>query len=227
MSDFRFRARQITLLLLWVGFIIYATAFAPAAQPNTLEMLQALVLGQWSEINPLIVALFNVMGLWPVIYAAIALVDGRTQSFPAWPFVVLSFGLGAFALLPYLALRQPYQREESQGTAPSSKLDGWVKRLEARWVGISVLVMALGLILFGFISGSWSEFVLEWQTDRFIHIMSLDFCALSLLFPCLLGDDIKRRETAPWPLGVLALLPLIGPAIYLTVRPPLLDKARS
>lgn len=228
MSDFRCRVRSVVLLVAWIGLIVYATAFAPPNQPNTLGLIQALMLGQWSEINPLIVALFNAMGLWPVIYAAVALVDGRRQSFPVWPFVVLSFGLGVFALLPYLALRQPYRPTDPQSIESSLILDGWVKRTESRWVGLSILLAGWGLILFGFLAGSWADFVTEWQTNRFIHIMSLDFCALSLLFPLLLGDDMKRRGIESWwPLGVVAIAPLIGPAFYLAVRPSLLDESSA
>ena len=224
MDRVRFRSKLVFLLLVWIGFSVYAAIFAPPSQPNTLELIQALVLGQWSDINPLIVALFNVMGLWPVIYAAIALVDGRSQSFPVWPLGVLSFGLGAFALLPYLAFRKPYQLTASPVVEPQSALEVWVKRVESRWVGISVLIAGIGLLLFGVLTGSWGDFITEWQTNRFIHIMSLDFCALTLLFPLLLGDDMKRRGmTQWWPWGVVAIAPLIGPAFYLCVRPPLLD----
>lgn len=231
MSDIRSTVRQISLFLVWIGFIVYATLWAPPAQPDTVDLLRDLVLGQWSDINPLIVALFNVMGLWPVLYASVALADGRSQSFPVWPFVVLSFGLGAFALLPYLALRKPYQPtsvptgvtpEVPTATLPAS--DPWIKRTESRWVGISVLIVGLGLILFGVLTGSWADFWAEWQTRRFINIMSLDFCALTLLFPLLLGDDMKRRGVShPWPLAATALLPLVGPALYLCIRPRLAE----
>ena len=58
----------------------------------------------------MVVVLFNLMGLWPVVYASLALSDGRDQAVSAWPFVVGSFGLGAFALMPYLALREQIGR---------------------------------------------------------------------------------------------------------------------
>ncbi len=34
-------------------------------------------------------------------------IDGRGQKIRAWPFATGSFAVGAFALLPYLALREP------------------------------------------------------------------------------------------------------------------------
>ena len=208
--------RRVGLLLGWVGFIVYAIAFAPPDQSSTVELIEALVLGQWSQINPLIVALFNVMGLWPVIYAAVALADGRSQSFPVWPFVAASFGLGAFALLPYLALRQSSASFEGE-------LGRWIKLLESRWVAIGVFLFGTGLLGYGFIVGSWSDFVAQWQTSRFIHVMSLDFCVLSMLFPfTLLRDDMARRGLQQfWIWGLVAIAPFVGPALYLCLRPPL------
>lgn len=47
------------------------------------------------------------MGVWPLIYTALLVVDGQEQRFPAWPFAAFSFAVGAFALLPYFILRQP------------------------------------------------------------------------------------------------------------------------
>ena len=92
---------------LWLGFVGYAVLLAPADQPDTADLILRLSTGQWDGINPALIALFNAMGLWPVVYAALALVDGRGQRLWAWPFVVASFAVGAFALLPYLALRVP------------------------------------------------------------------------------------------------------------------------
>jgi hypothetical protein len=56
--------------------------------------------------------------------------------------------------------------------------------------------------------------------------MSLDFCLLCLLFPLLLPDDLARRglNDRRW-FWSISLVPLIGPAIYLAMRPPLLESA--
>lgn len=231
MPNARFRLRLVGLMLIWLGFIAYAVFQAPPAQPNTVAVIQALILGQWASINPLIVALFNIMGLWPVIYASVALLDGRSQSFPAWPFVAASFGLGAFALLPYLAFRRPYTAD-TKTLAAESLPQGmgrlWANRMESRWVGIAVTLIGAGFLLFGLLTGDWGDFVHQWQTSQFIHIMSLDFCALSLLFPCLLGDDMARRGlTQRWIWVAVAIAPFIGPALYLCLRPSLLNASST
>lgn len=207
--------RRLTLALVWVGFIAYAVVLAPPDQPETIALIQRLASGDWAEINPAIVALFNLMGLWPLVYAALLLVDGAGQRVWAWPFALGSFALGAFALLPYLVLRSPNPLAPS---TPSLVLRG----LESRGLGVLVLVGAIALMGYGLAAGDWPDFVAQWQTSRFIHVMSLDFCALWLLVPTLLGDDMARRGLKLGsPLTWLMVIPLIGAALYLTLRPTL------
>ncbi|MDB9315336.1 hypothetical protein PN462_19630 [Spirulina sp. CS-785/01] len=207
--------RRIGLTVLWVGFLIYAFGFAPPDSPETWTLIQRLSTGDWEGINPLIIALFNIMGVLPTLYLGIVLVDGRGQKIPAFPFAMASFAVGAFALLPYLILRQPNPDFPGE---PNRLL----KLLDSRGFGLFLLLVAVILLAFGLTQGNWADFVQQWQTSRFIHVMSLDFCLLSVLFPTLLGDDLARRGIQRgrifW--GV-TLLPLLGPLLYLSVRPPL------
>lgn len=205
--------------LLWIGFVAYAFLGAPPQQPNTMNLILALSTGQWQGINPLIIGLFNLMGIWPLIYSCLLLIDGRGQKIPAWPFAVASFGVGAFALLPYLALRNP--NPVWQGSK-----DGLLKILDSRWMGVGLTIAAIALLTYGLRAGDWSDFSRQWQTSRFIHVMSLDFVLLGLLCPVLLPDDFARRgiEGQPqwfWP---VVLVPLFGPLVYLSLRPPLPSK---
>ena len=64
-------------------------------------------------MNPVFFSLFNMMGVYPAVYAALLVPGGRSAGgLPAWPFITGSFFLGAFALLPYMAraIRAPYAR---------------------------------------------------------------------------------------------------------------------
>jgi hypothetical protein len=204
--------RKIGFWLIWIAFSTYAFVFAPPDSPETLTLITNLSTGKIAEINPLIVALFNIMGLWPIIYSCVLFADGRGQKIPAWLFAILSFGVGAFALLPYLALRQP--NPEFVGNKNT-----FLKVLDSRFTGIILTLGAAGLVAFGLTTGDWSDFISQWQTSRFIHVMSLDFCMLSLLFPALLGDDMARRgmhnSTVFW---AVTLVPLFGPLVYLCTR---------
>ncbi|RUR86734.1 DUF2834 domain-containing protein [Chlorogloeopsis fritschii PCC 9212] len=201
--------------LIWLGLIIYAFVFAPPNQPDTFELIKNLSTGQWQGINPLVISLFNIMGVWPLIYSAVIFIDGRGQKIPAWPFAALSFAVGAFALLPYLALREP-------NTQFSGQKNTFLKLLDSRWLGVVLTVSAAILVGYGLGQGDWANFVQQWQTSRFIHVMSLDFCLLCALFPALLGDDMVRRGLKnPQMFWLVALIPLFGALLYLCVRPPL------
>lgn len=215
--------------LLWLAFSLYAFIFAPdeVSSSATLDLIIRLSSGQWQGINPLIITLFNLMGIWPMIYACLALIDGVGQKISAWPFISVSFGVGAFALLPYLALRQP----NLSFTAVKSRL---IKILDSPWTGRVLLLATIALLSYGLTQGSlsanWRDFTAQWQTSRFIHVMSLDFCILCAVVTPLLRDDMAKRQmngqmnqhmssTALFWVG--ALVPLLGILLYLSVRSPL------
>jgi hypothetical protein len=205
--------RKIAFWVIWIAFTTYAFVFAPPDSPDTLTLITNLSTGNIAGINPLIVALFNIMGVWPLIYSCVLFADGRGQKIPAWVFATLSFGVGAFALLPYLALR------ESNPEFPGNKT-AFLKILDSRFTAIALTLGAIALVAFGLTKGEWSDFIQQWQTSRFIHVMSLDFCMLCLLFPALLGDDMARRgmqnnSAAFW---AVTLVPLFGPLAYLCAR---------
>jgi len=214
-----FQSRKVLFGGLWLGFLLYAILLAPPDAPDTLTLIQRLSAGDWEGLNPLIIALFNLMGIWPLVYCAVLFVDGRGQRIPAWPFAVGTFAFGAFLLLPYLALRH------LNPTFKGSKTIA-LRLWDSRWLALSfllgtIVLMGYGLGL-GISGGWWGDFVQQWQTSRFIHVMSLDFCLLTLLFPVLIEDDrlrrgVKRRD----PLWGLCLLPLVGACLYLVFRPSL------
>jgi uncharacterized membrane protein len=80
-------------------------------------------------------------------------------------------------------------------------------------------------MIFGFSQGNWQDFIQQWKSDRFIHVMSLDFCLLSLLFPLLVQDDLQRREMKKSLLFTgIAAVPLLGPLLYLSLRTHLPDE---
>ncbi|WP_448570454.1 DUF2834 domain-containing protein [Trichothermofontia sp.] len=209
--------RKIGFSLLWLGFTLYAFLLSPPNQPDTLALIQKIALGQFQGVNPLIVALFNLMGIWPMLYASVLLADGRGQKLPASPFVALTFGLGAFALLPYLAFRQP--NPIFQG--PRDRL---LRFWDSRSLAIGLTLGTLVLLAYGLSQGDWADFAQQWQTNRFIHVMSLDFCLLTLLFPAIVPDDMARRQFyQPRLFWLVSGVPLLGPLAYLILRPPLPD----
>lgn len=207
--------RKIIFGGIWLGFLLYATFFAPPDQPDTLELIKNLSTGNLTGINPLIISLFNLMGIWPIIYTCVLLADGRGQKIRAGIFVALSYAVGAFAILPYLALRQPNREFIGEKNL-------LIKIFDSRLLGIFLTLASGFLVFWGIKNGDWSNFLQQWQTSKFIHVMSLDFCMLSLLFPTLVGDDMARRGMNNQLFLLITCIPLFGPLIYLCGRSPLL-----
>jgi hypothetical protein len=215
-------SNKIIFGALWLGFTIYAFGFAPPDRSDTLQLIINLSTGKWAGINPLVIALFNLMGILPMAYACLMLIDGKTQRIPAGLFCAAAFGVGAFAILPYLALRV--------SPPPAGQIDrrGMIKLVDSRWLGVALTLGTIGLLSYGITQGNWADFVSQWQTNRFIHVMSLDFCLLTLLLPVLISDDIDRRNfTNPQAIKTLSLIPLFGGLIYLCIRPNLPDRSAS
>lgn len=212
--------QRIGFALLWLGFSIYAFTLAPPSQPDTFDLIVRLSSGQWEGINPAIIALFNLMGVWPMVYACLALIDGTGQKIPAWPFVAASFAVGAFAILPYLALRGSNPTFEGAKTRLLGLLD-------SPWLGRILAIASIVLLGYGLLYGDWGDFAQQWQTSRFIHVMSLDFCLLCLIVSPLVKDDMAKRDlhhsafSGPALFWTATLIPLLGVVFYLSVRPPL------
>lgn len=215
--------RKISLSVLWLSFVGYAfisaNSFTQSAESDW-NLIAKLSLGEFTGINPFIVAIFLIMGIFPTTYAAFILFDGEEQKIPPSPFAIASFAFGAFALLPYLALRK------SNTTWQGNK--NWIlKILDSSLLAIIASIAVLVLLIWGVTQGNWSDFVTQWENSMFIHVMSLDFCILSLLFPAIAGDDLKRRGVESGVLKFIPYIPLLGGFIYWCFRPKLPETESS
>lgn len=215
--------RKITLWLTWVGFIAYVLLLAPPIHlSETLTLLKKILTVQWADINPIILSLFSLIGVWILIYSCLLFIDGRMQQIPFWPFALASLGTGVIGLIPYLALREANQEFTGQKNY-------FLKLLDSRSTGVVLMLFTLGLLAYGLLAGDWGDFWLQFQGDYFINGMSLAFCLFCLLFPTVLGDDMARRGFLSnsklfW---LIALVPLLGPLAYLCWRSPLRDSTAS
>jgi hypothetical protein len=207
--------RKIVLWLVWAGFIAYTLSLAPLDQPGTLTVIGKLVTFQLEGINPYVVTLFSLMGVWPLVYACLMFIDERMQDISAWPSFLASNGSGVIGMIPYLMLRESSQEF-------TGHKGFWLERLDSRQTGIALSLTTAGLLAYAMLAGDWGDFVRQFHTSHFIHLMSWDFCLMYLVFPSLLGDDMARRGLRDsrifW---AVALVPLLGALAYLCLRPPL------
>ena len=215
--------RKIFFGLLWLGLTVYAFAFpvnSAIMSSSDLDLIIKLSTGELSEINPMVTAIFYIMGIFPLVYGAFILFDDREKSVSPYPFFIGSMGLGAFALLPYLALRQPSTTWNGQKNPLEKILDAPITAM----ISFAAVVVFL---TWGVTQGNWSDFIAQWHTSQFVHVMSIDFCCLSLLFPAILGDDMKRRGVKSGLLKAIAYIPLFGVLIYWCLRPQLSVSSQS
>jgi succinate dehydrogenase hydrophobic anchor subunit len=209
--------RKTVLLLIWLGFVAYTLWLAPLDRPDTWPLVQKLLTLQWGKVNAFIPALFSLMGVWPMIYACLMFADGRMQNFRAWPYFLGSNGTGVICLMPYLILRKSNQEFYGQK-------DKWLRSLDRRSTGVALLLSTIGFLAYAAIAGNWGDYVQQFQTRAFVHLISIDFCLMCLIFPLtsLFDDDMARRGLKDsrifW---AVALVPLFGPLVYLCLRPPL------
>ena len=211
------RVRKIVLFLIWVGFSAYTVWLAPLDRPNTGPLVKNLLMFQWGDVNAILVAIFWLMGVWPMIYACLMFADGRMQNFRIWPYFLGSNFTGVICLLPYLIIRQRHQ--EFYGNK-----DKWLRILDRRSTGAVLLVITIGLLSYAILAGDWGDYIQQFQTRPFVHLISLDFCFMCLVFPLtsLFDDDMAKRGLHDsrifW---AVVLVPLFGPLGYLCWRPSL------
>lgn len=211
---------KLGLCLLWIGFIVYILFLAPPLHLEaTLTLLKNILTLQWTDINPVILSLFSLIGIWLLIYSGILFIDGRMQWISFWPFAVASVAAGVLGLLPYLAFRNP--NREFLG-----RKDAFLQLLDSPWYGLILSISTISLLAYAVSLGNWEDFSQQFQSDRFIHGMSLAFCLFAFLFPTIFKDDMSRRywesRSVFW---VVTLIPLFGPLIYLCTRPSLAENS--
>lgn len=117
------------LLCLWAGLLGYVCVLAPNQTPTIDAFVVQKLVGLKAEdpfqVNEVFTCVWNFMGLYPLIYAALLIPAARSNRLPAWPFVSASVFLGAYALLPYMCLwtpKSPPQQLRHRGCLLASRL---------------------------------------------------------------------------------------------------------
>lgn len=215
--------RKIVFGLMWLALVIYSVTFTVErvnssgdAFQQDLDLIINMSIIEWDGINPIVIAIFFIMGIFPLVYGALILFDSKEQPVSPYPFFVTSFGLGAFTLLPYLALRQ-------RDTSCDREKNLLLKILDSRLTAIVCSFSIFAFVIWGAVNGDWSDFVNQWHNSQFVHIMTIDFAILSVILPAaMLQDDMKRRGVEQQGIfWLIALIPIIGSSIYWCVRPQL------
>ncbi|UPK46304.1 hypothetical protein [Paenibacillus pabuli] len=205
------------LALTWLAFIAYAWFWVPGQPLGSDPVFKELVTLQSKE--PWLLTVFSWLGIYPVIFACLLFrksAKARGTCVPAWPFVLLSFGLGAFALLPYFAWSSStnsglrYER-----LSFGSQHESGIGRVAAhKLTHVVLLLLTLGTGFYAVTQGHPDVYMEAFRESSFVHIMTMDFVILTLLSViALFRDASDNRRFRGW--AVAGVIPLIGPLIYL------------
>lgn len=218
---------SLLLLGLYAVLMYYVIFLAPNQTPSTdvyfLKKLVNIIGEDGFQMNEVLVALWYIMGLYPFVYSMLLLPTGRCEnrSVPVWPFLLLSGFVGAYGLIPYFILWQP-----PSPPIEETELGRWpLNFLESKLTARIALAAGLGLMAYaGLSTGAvWKEFYQYFRASKFIHLTCIDFALLSTLAPFWVYNDLTARRgdnKGLWLLP-LSLIPLVGPALYLVLRPSL------
>ena len=218
------------IFALWGALLGYAVLLSPNQTPFRDQYFIEKFLNLTTDavpINTVFAALFYIMGVWPLIYTALLIPAAKSRNgVPAWPFLTLSYGLGAFGLLPFFALWQPLEKRPKLPPA-AENLQG-IGNLQGRGMESPILawlLLAGSLFCIGQAAtaggDSWNDYVKLLQESRLVHVTTLDFLTLTTLAPFWMENDAELRkwEDREKLLPVLSVLPVVGPALYLCLRP--------
>jgi hypothetical protein len=203
-------AFRVTLLVVWVSILAYALLASP---PEDEALRDALVRGSFTvrfgSVDPSVAAVFSSLGIVPVLMASFLVPDGRGRRPPAWPFALLSFALGAFAILPYLVLRSP------GGTPDTTRLGPLVRLLRSRVLAWLIVAGLTSLLAWGVVAGSAAAYAHAFRTARLVHMMTIDLGLCAALLPLLVAH-VRRTErvTGSAMLAGLLCVPVLGPALW-------------
>ncbi|TWT06540.1 hypothetical protein FQV26_01640 [Planococcus sp. CPCC 101016] len=190
--------------IIWLLLIGYAVFLAPGDETD--PVLSNIFSGNLGEIDPLVLAVFNSLGLFPMVFLTLLLLNDR-QKWPAWPFALLSFGVGAFSLLPYFAFGD---RKAERGL----RTPNWLVRfLGSRfWLILLMLSWAVnGLTLLqGFSLAAYRE---AFFASGLVSVMTVDWFVLwglSVYAVYRFYPEAKLKK--------LAWIPILGPVLVLFIN---------
>lgn len=179
----------------------YAVFFAPGAGGGDDVIFQSLIRGEFDHVDPLVTAVFSSLGVYPAIFLML-LVRLDRHRVPAWPFALLSFGLGAFAVLPWFVVRGKIVQDKPRGP-------DWLHQAVRSKILLSLLlVLSAGLWLTAF-TGSIGAYAEAFQTSHLVSVMTVDLFVIFWLCFWIFRQEFDER------LAPLGTFPLFGPLVLL------------
>jgi len=171
-----------TLISLYLIFCLY-TLFHLIFNFKNQGVLESIFL---LEVDPLVLAVFNLLGLFPLAFLTLALSTNKLKTLD-FALLFSGFMLGGFVSTIYFI----------RASKPTFKPIKWNQVIFILGTIITAITILSGLTF-----GSITTYIELFKNDTFIHIMTLDFIFMALISPLLLKPISKYY--------VLGLIPIIG-----------------
>ena len=172
-------------LLTWVSFVVYAFSFSPISvgPDDDMNIISRIISSPFDgSINPIFVAIFNMLGIYPAIFASILLPSvEKPNKLTSALFIYGSFIAGFFSLGPYLGTREV---KFDRSILPDGLgLSFWENKVSS----LGMLLFFLGLLYYGLtggdypsLSAKWDSFVELFSSVQLVNVSTIDFVVLTL-----------------------------------------------
>ena len=185
-------------LLSWLVLVGLGCGFGPPSRPDLGAWILDLLTGRWGEHPPWVVAEFWLLGIWPALVALLIRPDWRAR-LPAWPFLLASFALGCYALLPWFYLRSE-PRNEARGRPGGPVLPA------------VLALLALVIVIWATVVGDLADLPQMFASEGFVWAMTFDFLAFWVLS---VAEARVRTRGTPW---AITLVPVVGLGVFLAME---------
>jgi len=155
------------------------------------------------QIDPLIFAVFNLLGIFPFAFLMFALSTNKLNKIDYVP-LLLAFGLGGFANTPFFIYKDIRKMH-------------YIKYFNILSI-IGVLITFI-TILSGLFFGSFTSYLDAFLNDSFVHIMTIDFLFMIIISPLILKPISKHY--------LLGLIPIIGIFLVILIEQEHLSKLKA
>jgi len=190
--------RRYFLFLIWITAIVFILLFGNnRVFPD--GFLFAFLRFDQTQYDASALSLFTMLGIYPALFFLL-LLDERRFLKPSPIFASIgSFVLGAFVLMPYLALAIPKRSFMPFKRRP------FIPYVCALLAVLSALVLWLALA-----RSDWAIFLTYFQTNQFVRTMTVDFLMFYILQIFMFARIRKRNERGFDPRDFIPVFGLLG-----------------
>ncbi|UKS54821.1 hypothetical protein [Exiguobacterium acetylicum] len=195
--------RRYLLFLVWAVSIVFILLFGNNRVFPEGFLISFLRFDQ-SQFDTSVLSLFSLLGIYPFAFFLLFLDEKRFMRPGPLVASIGSFFLGAFVLMPYVALAIPRK------TFLPFRRRGWIPTVVALLSVVTTLLLWIALA-----RSDWSIFRIYFETNQFVRTMTVDLLLFYILQVYLLRRiRLRNAQTFQW----LDAIPLFGLFRYLFAR---------